>query len=779
MQRKETLLQEYKLKNKSNMFLDKRIGEKDNNLSAEDKMIARFTAERIKGAGKTSIFNLGEDFSLTHGGEKLAEIDKFDNPKSDDEDDEETLLGKDFVNEAHFGGFMTKADDDFKAGKGNNRKDYIENLIRESKKKKAEKRKAEEEAEEKTKSLDQGWKNLFNNRTRTENIGLFAKEDNDSSTNYDPYDMLVKELGFQKKQAVAGERLKTEEEKIKDEKERLQKLEADRLRRMRGEKESDVIAHASVEDMGGGVASKKFTRKERRDMEKAAKKLDKKSGDDEESESDVEEDSNGEEEEDSDAEGDSDQDGSGEDEEGDNDDNSDLIESGDEEFNAEELAGGVYNEKDAYDQETVEMMDKASKEIPYIIKVHDSYESFSALVWDRSPEELRTILERILATNHPRVSQEPELLVAHFQHVLQLTQDLCEPTYQPQLLATCLPHLGQLTQLFQQSAATCLLAACQHHHQQFSEAARPRYPGLATLTLLRTLHLLLPTSDYRHPVTTPATTFMLQVLATARPSDRSSFAACVCLCAVTLEYVSASRRLVPELITTLHGLLYVAGAGHKTRPPPPCKGGNYLTLSNKITSNEVQNLSFGEVNSVKDIDDDFKVTILVATLKIIIKLLKLYREISSSLELFEPMLSPLSNISQDKYPVEVRGMLNQVSDSIKSLKRKKKLVVKPSKKTPMLQMMEPKIEDDFDPFVKKRVGKKDVLEVQKMKHKLKQEKKGARKEIRQDTAFLANQRVKEQKLKDADRQAKTKALFSSLASQEGDYKKLLKKKKKF
>ena len=124
-------------------------------------------------------------------------------------------------------------------------------------------------------------------------------------------------------------------------------------------------------------------------------------------------------------------------------------------------------------------------------------------------------------------------------------------------------------------------------------------------------------------------------------------------------------------------------------------------------------------------------------------------------------------------------MLNQVSDSIKSLKRKKKLVVKPSKKTPMLQMMEPKIEDDFDPFVKKRVGKKDVLEVQKMKHKLKQEKKGARKEIRQDTAFLANQRVKEQKLKDADRQAKTKALFSSLASQEGDYKKLLKKKKKF
>lgn len=35
------MLQEYKLKNKNNLFLDKRIGEKDGNLTAEDRMIAR------------------------------------------------------------------------------------------------------------------------------------------------------------------------------------------------------------------------------------------------------------------------------------------------------------------------------------------------------------------------------------------------------------------------------------------------------------------------------------------------------------------------------------------------------------------------------------------------------------------------------------------------------------------------------------------------------------------------------------------------------------------
>merc|ERR1711925_23080 len=103
--------------------------------------------------------------------------------------------------------------------------------------------------------------------------------------------------------------------------------------------------------------------------------------------------------------------------------------------------------------------------------------------------------------------------------------------------------------------------------------------------------------------------------------------------------------------------------------------------------------------------------------------------------------------------------------------QKKGRVIRPAKQVPMLRMMEPELEEDFKPGQKKRVGSREMLEEQKMRHKLKQERKGARKEIRQDTAFLASQKVKEAKLKDDERKEKTKALFSSLANQEGDYKK--------
>ena len=44
--RNKTLLVEYKDQFKSNSFVDKRIGENDQNLTLEDKMFKRFVAER-------------------------------------------------------------------------------------------------------------------------------------------------------------------------------------------------------------------------------------------------------------------------------------------------------------------------------------------------------------------------------------------------------------------------------------------------------------------------------------------------------------------------------------------------------------------------------------------------------------------------------------------------------------------------------------------------------------------------------------------------------------
>lgn len=246
--RKGTLLQEYKQKNKDNLFLDKRIGERHAGMNEEDKALARFTAERIKAHKKKNIYSLNDEEILTHRGQTLEEIEKFEDPKSDDEySDDEHRTGKldnKFVGEAHFGGgTLSKADT------GKSRKDLIDELIAESKKRKAEKQKIREQTIDLTEKLDSEWKDLL----PIVSAANKSMEEITDRTRADDYDIAVRELKFEAK-GMPTDKLKTVEEIVKEEKEKLEALEADRLARMKGlvGGSNNEIKHKSADDLDDG-----------------------------------------------------------------------------------------------------------------------------------------------------------------------------------------------------------------------------------------------------------------------------------------------------------------------------------------------------------------------------------------------------------------------------------------------------------------------------------------------------------------------------------------------
>ena len=80
--------------------------------------------------------------------------------------------------------------------------------------------------------------------------------------------------------------------------------------------------------------------------------------------------------------------------------------------------------------------------------------------------------------------------------------------------------------------------------------------------------------------------------------------------------------------------------------------------------------------------------------------------------------------------------------------------------------------------MKKRNLSKEKQEMAKLNHKLKREKKGAKKDLRADAAFLAKQKAKERREKDADRMKKTKAILAGLGGQEGEYRQMQRQKSK-
>lgn len=248
--RKNTLLHEYKVRDKNNTFLDRRIGEKNSAMTQEDKVMARFAAERVKAHKKKNIFNLNDEEILTHRGQTLEEIEKFDDPRSDDEeysdDDNKTgKLDKDFVSEAHFGGGVLSRNSD----SAMSRKDLIEQLIAESKKRKAEKQKIREQTLDLTEKLDTEWKDLL----PIVNAAKKQLQDIQEKPKTDDYDIALRELKFEAR-GTPSDRLKSEEEIAKEEKEKLETLEADRLARMKGftGETNDNNKHKSADDLDDG-----------------------------------------------------------------------------------------------------------------------------------------------------------------------------------------------------------------------------------------------------------------------------------------------------------------------------------------------------------------------------------------------------------------------------------------------------------------------------------------------------------------------------------------------
>ncbi|KAK0136122.1 Nucleolar protein 14 [Merluccius polli] len=190
-------------------------------------------------------------------------MEKFNDAMDSDSEPEEKGLP---LTASHFGGggglLRRKTGDTGDAPRAKSRQELIEELIHKSKQEKRERQVQKEETFELTEQLDKDWRSI---QTLMANKTPRAQRDDaqQDKPKLDEYDMMVRELGFEMK-AQPSERLKTPEETAREERERLQKLEADRLRRMMG----DVVqsapkaqVHLSADDLNDGFILDKDDKK--------------------------------------------------------------------------------------------------------------------------------------------------------------------------------------------------------------------------------------------------------------------------------------------------------------------------------------------------------------------------------------------------------------------------------------------------------------------------------------------------------------------------------------
>ncbi|XP_052497695.1 nucleolar protein 14 [Budorcas taxicolor] len=786
--RTQTLLKEYKERDKSSVFRDKRFGEYNSSITPEEKMMKRFALEQQRQHEKKSIYNLNEDEELTHYGQSLADIEKHNDIVDSDSDAEDRGTLSAELTATHFGGgggpLPGKAAQ--QPGEGEeppkSRRELIEELIARSKQEKRERQAQREDALELTEKLDQDWKEiqalLARKTPKSESGGGKEKPKPDA------YDVMVRELGFEMK-AQPSSRMKTEEELAREEQERLSRLEAERLRRMLGREEdahSKRPKHLSADDLHDGFVLD-------RDDRRLLSYKDGKMNVEEEPSGDA---SGGESGEDEEEEGEGWSEGGPEDSDS-PDGHSDLESDAESEDTHERPQGG----RRPSPGERLPRDDRvaARAQLPYTFAVPESCEELKSLLSGKSTEDQLLVVERIQKCNHPSLAVGNKAkLEKLFGFLLEYIGDLAASN-PPDLdvIDRLVVPLYNLCQMFPESASDAVkfvLRDAMHEMEGTVETTgRAAFPGLDVLIYLKIAGMLFPTSDFWHPVVTPALLCLSQLLTKCPVQSLQDVVKGLFVCCVFLDYVALSQRFIPELINFLAGILHMAtpnkqSQGYTLVHPFRALGKNseLLLVSDEEDVATWQRRSLplqwaGGLEAQTETEANHaRLSCLAVCLALVRSCVLTYGLLPSFHDITRPLRALLmEHLATRCCPPALQELSRSVLTEMESQPRHyRPLVCEKSKPVP-LKLFTPRLVKVLE-FGRKQGSTKEEQERRRLIHKHKREFRGAVREIRKDSQFLARTRLSEIRERDAERKRKVKQLFNSLATQEGEWKALKRKK---
>ncbi|BFF92552.1 nucleolar protein 14 homolog [Drosophila madeirensis] len=770
--RTQTLGQQFAVKHKTNKFKDNRIGRHlSGDQLTESVMNARYLAEKmsqVRTTQKAQKFNLNDDELLTHRGQTLEEIEQYRDERSDDEELDDEALDADFTSAAHFGG-------DENETSPQDRQAAIDEMIAEQKRRKNEIDKEKNEVYDLTEKLDANYKLLL------PLVAKATKDEQEAKPPADAYDKLLKEMIFEPRGSVT-DKLINPAELAKQEAERLERLENERLRRMRAEGEDDEAEnakpkHRSADDLDDGY----FVAGGEEDDDTLAYDLEGNLGTHLASKAEAKEDS-GDEAEEEDGEEEESEDDS---EESEAENYSDLNES---EAESETEQPSKKKPKKERPQATTTL----DASIPFTIKMPKTYEDFTELLSSHAALQQATIVERIIKCNDPKLDGvNREHVVKLYCFLLQYIKDLFEDASEQdirgnfQLLSHLMPHLQSLTQLNPERMSSALLDVLKEKFGEYQKNPKT-YPTLDTLIYFKLVSNVYSTSDFRHPVATPTYVFMEHILSRARVRTRQDIAMGLFVVAIALEFGSQSKRFLPSVFNFLEGILYISIAkrdADKLEVAPPFElDGPFSKLLAIAATPESKSLEQQKLQAADLVNHtltlDFKVRALDTTLCLIPEALQLVGEHTGACYLASPFLPLLARLRLKPYPEHVQQHHREATQLVQQLaEQQMKPVALAERKPKALRLLEPRFETVYDDKRRPKMSK-EKEERAKLLHKIKREKKGAIREIRRDTAFVQELKLKQQLQSDKERHEKVKRIYQEASMQQGELNELARSKKR-
>jgi nucleolar protein 14 len=235
---------------------------------------------------------------------------------------------------------------------------------------------------------------------------------------------------------------------------------------------------------------------------------------------------------------------------------------------------------------------------------------------------------------------------------------------------------------------------------------------------------------------------------------------------------------MPEFINyTLNALCSLAPTGPTSElgffPSRESEESVRLASSKKLTPRKLQFRDIVTSASDSEAEEELKISLVTTFVSLLDSASDLWSEKSAFVEIFTPVRAVLQHLRQSfksKAFAAARDPIQTTLDKIDSHLASARLARRPlllhNHKPLAIKSAIPKFEEDFNPD-KHYDPDRERAESNRLKKEFKRERKGAMRELRKDASFVAREKLREKKERDAEYEKKYKRLVAEIQSEEG------------
>ncbi|CAM9849880.1 unnamed protein product, partial [Phaeothamnion confervicola] len=447
----------------------------------------------------------------------------------------------------------------------------------------------------------------------------------------------------------------------------------------------------------------------------------------------------------------------------------------------------------------------AVEEIPYVLECPTTMEELLTVLarHAKSAADVNTVIDRVRRYHSVRLDGRNKekmhnfygLLLRRFQRVGQQAVQLppggpMDRTVQLDFLTRAMYDMTQETPdaagaLWHRTLGSLQQKLAKRLRDAGAGGAGRCWPDGGALLLLRLLPHLFPTSDFQHPVATPAALLLGQCLAQCPVRSAADVPAGLFAAGLALEYARPAGRFVPEAVSFLAAV--VAAFAPAAATGLAAKRSTLPTIGEPPTMRlDLRWLDGGgdENDGAEDTSSTaaaamrpaFAAATLATAYRLLTQQAALLAGCDAAHEAMAPAAEALARVhpaATPQLPPALRALHTGLADALAALRTAaaaRSPLRWPAEAKGALRTLAPKFAERYT------MGKdgdldRDRAQVKQMQRQLKREKKGAARELKRDAAFLSTARDAAREERDGERRRALKLNRAWLEQQQASFNK--------